>query len=204
MRAACWAAVRSVTISNLTRGCLALRGLPPRPIWTTPSRARCFRPISIRPRSTGSRPSPDGSAFAQDRWLAYAKGGWAGANIELKLNEPNTGIHAGDTSWANGWTVGGGGEYALGPHLSLGVEYDYAELDTGRSTLPCAGCGNWCWSWSAERRWAIPWSSRWRRGSTIASAPPEANRIGRYRARFALRAPLPNTRSKIVSTCFKW
>jgi outer membrane immunogenic protein len=80
--------------------------------------------------------------YAQGAWLAYAKAGWAGANVELNLSERNTGIRAGDTSWANGWTVGGGLEYALGPRFSLGVEYDYADLDTGNWTLPCARCGS--------------------------------------------------------------
>jgi outer membrane immunogenic protein len=79
--------------------------------------------------------------YAQGRWLAYAKGGWAGADIGLHFSESDTKVRAGACSWMNGWTVGGGAEYALGPGLSLGIEYDYAGLDTGRWTLPCVGCG---------------------------------------------------------------
>lgn len=79
--------------------------------------------------------------YARDRWLLYAKGGWAGADIRLNLFEANTGIRASSTDWVNGWTVGGGAEYALGRRLSLAVEYDYIGLDTDGWTLPCAGCG---------------------------------------------------------------
>ena len=70
--------------------------------------------------------------FACDRWLAYAKGGWAGADIELDLFDHETPVRANASTWANGWTVGGGAEYALAKSVSLGVEYDYADLDTDR------------------------------------------------------------------------
>lgn len=75
--------------------------------------------------------------FAQDRWLVYAKGGWAGADIELDLFDRITPVRARSDTWANGWTVGGGGEYALGKSLSLGVEYNYADRATGRWTVRC-------------------------------------------------------------------
>ncbi len=80
--------------------------------------------------------------YASDRWLAYAKGGWAGADLRLNFYEANTGIRASSTDWTNGWTVGGGVEYALGRALSLALEYDYVGLDTDGWTLPCAGCGS--------------------------------------------------------------
>jgi outer membrane immunogenic protein len=75
--------------------------------------------------------------YAQDRWLVYAKGGWAGADIELELFDPIEPVRAHSDDWANGWTVGGGAEYALGKSFSLGVEYDYADLGTGRETTRC-------------------------------------------------------------------
>jgi outer membrane immunogenic protein len=78
--------------------------------------------------------------YAQDRWLVYAKGGWAAADVELDLFDHDTPLHARSSTWADGWTVGGGLEYALCRSFSLGVEYDYAELDTDRWTLHCPAC----------------------------------------------------------------
>ena len=54
--------------------------------------------------------------YARDRWLAYVKGGYAGANISLHSddgNAPNFFSHSSD--WHNGWKVGGGIEYAVLP-----------------------------------------------------------------------------------------
>ncbi len=79
--------------------------------------------------------------YAQDRWLAYAKAGWAGVDIDLTLFDHDTPVRASSSTWANGWTVGGGAEYALTKGFSLAVEYDYADLDTDRWRLPCANCG---------------------------------------------------------------
>jgi outer membrane immunogenic protein len=78
--------------------------------------------------------------YAFDRWLAYGKAGWAGADIDLTLFDHGTPVRASGSSWANGWTIGGGGEYALGGGLSLGVEYDYINLDTGNWAVSCPTC----------------------------------------------------------------
>jgi outer membrane immunogenic protein len=75
--------------------------------------------------------------YARDRWLAYAKGGWAGADVELTLFDRFALVRASSDTWVDGWTVGAGGEYALGPSLSLAVEYNYADLDTGDWRLRC-------------------------------------------------------------------
>jgi outer membrane immunogenic protein len=77
--------------------------------------------------------------YAHDRWLVYGKGGWAGADVELTLFDRGTPVRANSDSWANGWTVGGGAEYAFGK-LSLALEYAYAELDTGGFTVACSTC----------------------------------------------------------------
>ena len=78
--------------------------------------------------------------YARDKWLAYAKGGWAGADIELTLFDHGTPVRANSSDWANGWTVGGGGEYSICKNLSLGVEYDYAELDKDGWRISCPTC----------------------------------------------------------------
>ncbi|MGH6791288.1 MAG: outer membrane protein [Methyloceanibacter sp.] len=78
--------------------------------------------------------------YAWDRWLAYAKGGWAGADIELDLFDRGTPVHAKSSTWADGYTLGGGAEYAFGHGFSLGVEYAYVDLGTDRFTVRCSTC----------------------------------------------------------------
>jgi outer membrane immunogenic protein len=75
--------------------------------------------------------------YAQDRWLLYAKAGWAGAELDLTLLDHVTPVRAHANYWADGWTVGGGAEYAFGQRLSFAIEYDYADLDTGRHSTRC-------------------------------------------------------------------
>ncbi len=79
--------------------------------------------------------------YAQDRWLAYARAGWAGAEIGLNLVDVTDLTRATGDQWANGWTVGGGGEYALGRGFSIGVEYDYADLNIDHWRVHCRQCG---------------------------------------------------------------
>jgi outer membrane immunogenic protein len=78
--------------------------------------------------------------YARDRWLAYAKAGWAGADVDLTLTDTVTPLTASSSRWADGWTVGGGLEYDLAHGFSLGVEYDYVDLDTGTSSVRCPAC----------------------------------------------------------------
>jgi len=70
--------------------------------------------------------------FAYDRFLGYAKGGYAGAfcDTETRYNilTPPAAAHPNTTEWRNGWTVGGGVEYALFKHWIIGVEYSYIDL----------------------------------------------------------------------------
>jgi opacity protein-like surface antigen len=51
-----------------------------------------------------------------------------------------TPVRANASNWANGWTVGGGGEYAICKNLPLSVEYDYAELDKDGWRISCPTC----------------------------------------------------------------
>ena len=64
-------------------------------------------------------------------WMVFAQGGYAGAKGQafgLSGGTPS----ANGTAWHNGWTVGGGVQYKLGPLFTLGLEYNYVDL--GRKT----------------------------------------------------------------------
>ena len=82
----------------------------------------------------------DRIGYAQGKWLAYAKGGWAGADVQLTLFDHGTPVRANSSDFAKGWMVGGGGEYAIGRNVSLGVEYDYSDLDWDRWRISCPTC----------------------------------------------------------------
>jgi outer membrane immunogenic protein len=65
--------------------------------------------------------------WAIDRVLLFVKGGWARATTEITLG----GISGSRSRTVNGWTIGGGLDYALWQNWSIGVEYDHASLNYG-------------------------------------------------------------------------
>jgi outer membrane immunogenic protein len=67
---------------------------------------------------------------ALDRWLMYAKGGWAGAQVVVSGQDAATPDSFSFTDWRNGWTVGGGLEYKVARNISFGAEYGYIDLGT--------------------------------------------------------------------------
>jgi outer membrane immunogenic protein len=76
--------------------------------------------------------------YAWDRWLAYAKGGWAEASTHLFVNGPVTASNSQDP---NGWTIGGGVDYAVWPNLIFGVEYDHFSLNYKPFVAPVSNGG---------------------------------------------------------------
>ena len=71
--------------------------------------------------------------LAWDNALVYAKGGFAGADVEVKVTDI-VGVNQGtgtSSDWRTGYTVGGGFEYGFrfAPGLSAAVEYNYVRLD---------------------------------------------------------------------------
>jgi outer membrane immunogenic protein len=70
------------------------------------------------------------AGYAFGRALVYATGGWANAAFTVKADfvKENKLIH-------NGWTVGGGLEYALANHISVRGEYLYVSQPTNFSIL---------------------------------------------------------------------
>ena len=84
--------------------------------------------------------------YAWDRWLAYLKGGYAGAEIETSSLLISTGVRSNQVQWQNGWTIGGGLEYILTRNVTVGIEYNFIDLGSDRIAAhfdngPCSGCG---------------------------------------------------------------
>ena len=70
--------------------------------------------------------------YAYEQWLAYAKGGWATADVSGTYTQASTGTVLSTASGRqNGWTAGVGIDYAIHPNLFLGVEYNYLSIRTG-------------------------------------------------------------------------
>lgn len=71
--------------------------------------------------------------WASGPLLIYASGGYAGADQKVSLTEEPIFDHSfAKSKWTNGWTVGGGLEYAFHPNISLGVAYSYIDLGRER------------------------------------------------------------------------
>lgn len=73
--------------------------------------------------------------YADGRWLAYAKGGWASAEIDTAYRDTLTDLVASSGGRENGWTAGVGIDYALSYNLFLGIEYNYLHF---RADVPGA------------------------------------------------------------------
>ncbi len=70
--------------------------------------------------------------YAYEQWLAYAKGGWANADVSGTYSQASTGtVLTSASGRQNGWTAGIGIDYAIHPNLFVGVEYNYLSIRTG-------------------------------------------------------------------------
>lgn len=87
--------------------------------------------------------------LAFDRFLAYGKGGWALTDMKFQANNAPGGANLYASEFVNGWTVGGGLEYQVIPHLIVGIEYDYYRFEPGNlgnltnslgNTVNCGFC----------------------------------------------------------------
>ena len=63
--------------------------------------------------------------YADGRWLAYAKGGVANAQVDVSYRDSVSGVTTSSSGRETGWTAGVGIDYALTPNLFLGIEYNY-------------------------------------------------------------------------------
>jgi outer membrane immunogenic protein len=79
--------------------------------------------------------------YSWDRVMVFGKGGWAGSNATLKVNSPVRGT-ASTSEFVDGWTIGGGIEYAAWNSVIIGVEYDYISLNlTSNGSCPLCDAG---------------------------------------------------------------
>ena len=71
--------------------------------------------------------------YSWDRTMVFVKGGWAGGDATLSATGPAGGgiATARASDFVDGWTIGGGIEYAWHPSFIIGVEYQHIELDLG-------------------------------------------------------------------------
>jgi outer membrane immunogenic protein len=73
--------------------------------------------------------------YANDNILAYAKGGYASAEVEFDLRVGAPGVVGSSSDREHGWTAGVGLEYAIRDNVILGVEYNYVHFNVDSRTL---------------------------------------------------------------------
>ena len=80
--------------------------------------------------------------WAQDNWLVYFQGGYAGADTEIKLTTIVPGfVNESNSRWQNGWTAGAGFLMNIPniENISVGAEYSYIDLGSSTHTLSANG-----------------------------------------------------------------
>jgi outer membrane immunogenic protein len=82
------------------------------------------------------------AGYAWDRWLLYAKGGWANSRISVFAINTASGVNSQSTAWQGGWTVGGGLDYMMAPNWIAGIDFNYYKFEKfDRSPIDSAGVG---------------------------------------------------------------
>src|SRR5262249_41974689 len=66
--------------------------------------------------------------YADGRWLAYFKGGFATADVDVSYRNLVTGERTSTGGLEVGWTAGLGADYALTQNLILGIEYNFVHF----------------------------------------------------------------------------
>lgn len=72
--------------------------------------------------------------WAFDRWMVYAKGGWAWARNDVSVSFPTAFEFRSDDN-RSGWTAGLGAEMAVMRNWTVQLEYDYVDLGTRTVSL---------------------------------------------------------------------
>lgn len=75
------------------------------------------------------------AGYGWDRFLAYVEAGFAWERVSYSASTIITGTAFTARDTRSGWTLGGGGEYALTRRLSAFVEFSYQDFGTKRIRL---------------------------------------------------------------------
>lgn len=81
-------------------------------------------------------------AYTCGPWLWSVSGGYAGGQIRLSLYDNDSPFSAAGTDWLNGWLIGLAVDYRVKQQVSLGLTYDYSQLNMYNKTLTCNHCNN--------------------------------------------------------------
>jgi outer membrane immunogenic protein len=73
--------------------------------------------------------------YANDNLLAYAKAGYASADVEFDVRAASLGLAASSSDREHGWTAGVGLEYGIRDNIILGVEYNFVHLEVDGRNL---------------------------------------------------------------------
>ena len=80
--------------------------------------------------------------YAMGEWLPFVTVGWGFAHAERTIFNPVLpGGGGSDSNWHDGWSVGGGVEYAINEHWSAKGEYRYMDLGDENYQVPTLGGG---------------------------------------------------------------
>lgn len=103
----------------------------------TPTTARCDTTVNWMATAIGKL------GYAGNSWMVYGLAGWtiAGLDHEFRLNVPAVPLSLGfaQNDTADGFTVGGGFDYAITNSVSIGVEYQHTELESDGEGLLLGG-----------------------------------------------------------------
>jgi len=86
-------------------------------------------PVTLSDRLTSIFTATAKVGLAWDRWMLYAKGGYANVGLETAALDPIP-HGASDRKRHHGWTVGGGWDFMLTQNWIIGVEYDYIRFES--------------------------------------------------------------------------
>jgi outer membrane immunogenic protein len=74
--------------------------------------------------------------IAFDRFMLYAKGGYAGGEVGFKARDNQALVTYQQNSWQNGYALGAGLDYAVTDALTLGIDYTHLDLGSAEGTGP--------------------------------------------------------------------
>lgn len=81
--------------------------------------------------------------WAVGTWHGYVKGGYAGAQVGIELvDSVGTPTRGADKQWRDGFSVGGGLEFAITPNWIAGIDYSYINLSNRDQTINLIGDGS--------------------------------------------------------------